>query len=275
MHEPDYLRVIMQSVKDDYVYYRKDGASREQAVERIQQERTKRLCDKEDRLAILLGIAFALRAKNELTEIVAQEVLEEIHTVSSSAQTTSKERKWLEKRKLELEDPTTYGEEAVYRKGRRYLPQWAVGDILVHELTHPLAVEMGISGKYILFYKVGEFEDYKGDIRQLMLVSLCAPEKLPTCSEDFQKLGFLRMMDRGKGFEYLVQMTVKSKRTEAGLGLIKIGNDLEVLLPEDYVDTPPLVAYPFCGRIKSLGELPDYEHTVCLLCKNRFNSHFL
>ena len=169
-----------------------------------------------------------------------------------------------------LKDTSVYGDEAKYRKIRKYVPDWQVGDVFSHVITYPYAEELGIKGWHILIYKVSEYKDKYGDIHQLVFVALCPPEKLPMDDEGFQKLPFLRMMIRGDGdkAEYMAQIKIKSKKAEEGYELSKIGHVSKINIPDDYYEENPLVAMPLFGEDKWEPEYPGYEGLICRLYKS-------
>ena len=75
------------------------------------------------------------------------------------------------------------------------------------------------------------------------------------------------MMQLGDKFEYLVQIVIKSKRTENSYELTKIGcyPYFEPVTADDYRKENPLTAMPFFGKLKRTGNRPAYEDSVCRL----------
>lgn len=261
------IRLISSETKQDYVVYRKNGASRADAIARIHEEQACALEDDDDRIAVLAGVVTALCAKNELTDEYAAIVLQEIRKACEDEDLDTQSRKFLLKIEQQIANRDCYGDEFAYKKVRHYIPDWQIGDTFAHPITYPMADELGIGGWVILIHKIDEFVDAFEDHRQMVLVSLCPPDKLPSNKEDLEALGFLPMMARGKGFEYLAQIKIKSKRAENGFELSKIGCFPGVSLPDDYCKVSPLVAYPLWGKMKRLEEVPSFEEQICLLYK--------
>ena len=259
------IRLISSDIKQTYVAYRKNGYSRVDAIARIHEDNTCALEDNDDRIAILAGVATALCSKNELTDDYAAIVLQEIHKAYTDEDLDAPSRKFLSKIEQQLSDRNFYGDEFAYKKARHYVPDWQVGDTFAHTLIYPMANELGIGGWNILIYKIGEFVDDFEDHRQMVLVALCPPDKIPSNKEELEALGFLPMFERDNGFEYLAQIEIKSKRAENGYNLSKVGCFPGVPLPVDYCDTPPLVAYPLSGKMKRYGEMPAFEVAICRL----------
>lgn len=255
--------LISSNIKRTYIAYRKNGASRADAITQIHEENACALEDCDDRIAVLIGIATALCAKHELTEEYAAPALQEISSACKDESLDTKTRKYLLKIEQQLSDRSCYGDEFAYKKARHYVPDWQIGDTFAHTLTYPMAEELGIGGWSILIHKVDEHVDDFGERRQLVLVSLCPPDKLPSTKAEFEALGFLPLLTHDNGFEYLAQIKINSKRAENGYKLSKIGCFPDVSLPDDYCDTPPLVAYPLFGKMKCYGEIPAFEDAIC------------
>ncbi|MBQ8611621.1 MAG: hypothetical protein IJ412_07945 [Oscillospiraceae bacterium] len=261
------IRLISSDIKQTYVAYRKNGYSRVDAIARIHEENACALEDDDDRIAVLAGVTTALCSKNEMTDDYASIVLQEMHKSYKDEDLDTKSRKFLLKIEQQLSDRSFYGDEFAYKKTRHYVPDWQIGDTFAHTITHPVADELGISGWVILIHKIDEFVDDFEDHRQMVLVALCPPDKVPSNKEDLEVLGFLPMFEHDNGFEYLAQIEIKSKRAENGFELLKIGCFPGVSLPDDYCDTSPLTAMPLFGKSKFDVDRPSFEKQICLLYK--------
>ena len=258
------MSLIIRDIEKQYVTLRKAGRTRAEAIKAIQNEYAQELQDPDDRAAVLTGLSLVLCKKKELTEPIAAETLKEIMRVSREEMSAG-EAAYLLEAEGYLKDKAMYGPEALYQRAAVYVPDWRLGDTFCHRLMHPNSEELGIKGWFILFCKAGEYPDEFGAHRQLMYVSLCPPGEIPACREDFQKLGFLRMMERGDKAEYLAQITVKSRRDEAAYGLTKIGCFPDIPLPGDRAEENPLTAMPLFGRMKKDDRWPGYEDQICRL----------
>ncbi|MBR2223459.1 MAG: hypothetical protein IJ973_03950 [Christensenellaceae bacterium] len=256
---------MIVDVKEEYITWRRLGKTREETVSLMREQYDAELQDIDERIEILVGLSLALCKKKELYESIAEETLQEI----TKLRNMNYERPDINLKKIEqrLQDKDLYGDEAVYRRSSRYVPDWKVGDLFSHELTYPTSEKLGIKGWMILLYKVGEYVDRYEDHSQLMYVFLCPPDKIPSCREELEKLGFLRMMLQGEKSEYLAQITIKSKKAEETYGLTKIGyfpdvNNLK--LPDDRVlKENPLVCRVLCGKFRKDDLWPSYEDTIC------------
>ena len=259
---------LVYDIQEQYVNYRKNGMSRSEAVDKIRQENADELQDFDERYLALIGLSLALCKKNELIESIATETLEEIRRVSVDDELQATFHTFFSEVERYLKDESVYGEEAPYKRVTKYVPDWKVGDVFVHKLSCNEAEPIGINGWFVVFYKVGEYRDENEDTRQLMCVSICPPDKLPTCESDFQKLGFLPMMECDKK-EYLAQLKIKSKKAENNYELTKIGNFENIILPESLHEENPLVCMPlFEFRSKWTGPCPAYENALCRIYKS-------
>ena len=259
------ITLLIEEIQQQYVSCRRRGCTRDEAITLIREEYECELNDDDDRIAVLIGLALALCKRKELLQTIADETLAEIQTLKQQYVDDS----YLTKIEKKLADVDLYGDEATYKRGSIYKPDWVIGDTFSHVLTHPLAEEIGIMGWHILFYKVGEHIDRQDACRQLMCVSLCPPDKIPTCYEELKNLGFLPMMQLGERFEYLAQIKIKSKRTENTYEFTKIGcfpNDNDAFI-ERCKEENPLTTMPFFGRLKANDLRPFYEEHVCRLYK--------
>ena len=264
---------LIVDIREEYINYRKSGKGRAEVLELIRNEYSGELQDDDDRLAVLIGLSLGLCNKNELIEDVAVETINEIARAKCENEEIATNKKILaDLAKVEtcLKDTSVYGDEAKYRKVRKYVPDWQVGDVFSHIITYPSAEKFGIMGWHILIYKVGEHKDKRGDTRQLVFVALCPPEKLPMDYEGFQKLPFLRMMIRGNGdkAEYMAQIKIKSKRAEEGYELSKIGHVSKINIPDDYYEENPLVSMPLFGKLTKDAVYPSYEDLICRIYKS-------
>lgn len=261
------LNLIIESVQKQYVKHRKIGRTRAEAIELIRAEYAQELQDADDRLAVLIGLSLSLCKKKELLESIAAETLNEIQRVNrESANDRVNDTDFVEIERC-LGDKTMYGKEALYKRTSIYVPDWKNGDTFSHVLTYPTSETLGIRDWLILLYKVGEYVDEFEVHHQLVYVSLCPPDKVPSCNKDFEKLDFLRVMCMGDKAEYLAQITIKNKKAEEAYGLSKIGCFPNVLLPDDHVEEDPLTAMPLFGRVRRDDLWPGYEDQICRLYK--------
>ena len=256
---------IIHEIQHRYVNYRKTGKTRSEAIQIIRENYSQELLDEDDKIAVLIGLSLSLCKKRELIDSIATETLSYIqHTVQKQTLDNAIST-YLAEVVSYLQDETLYGKEARYKKTLPYVPDWKIGDTFSHILTYPASEALGIKGWIVLFHKVGEHIDEFGIYHQLVYVSVCSPDKIPTCSKELQQLGFLCMMQMGENSEYLAQITIKSKKDEVAYDLVRIGNYPGVTMPDIHGNENPLVAMPLFGRLKKNDYWPAYEDQICRL----------
>lgn len=261
------LSPIIDDVQKKYNKYRKTGKTRATAIELIREDYSQELQDEDDRLAVLIGLSLSLCTKKELVEPIATETLSEIRYVCQERAIDNVTHTYLSEVEKFLKNESVYGNEALYKQASAYEPDWKIGDMFSHTLSYPSSEALGIKGWIILLYKVGEYVDEFEDHHQLMYVSLCPPEKIPSCDKDIQELVFLRMMQLGDRSEYLAQVTIKSKKEENAYGFTKIGYYPNIPHLVDHFDENPLTAMPLFGRMRRDDLWPGYEDQICRLYK--------
>ena len=148
-------------------------------------------------------------------------------------------------------------------KKRSYSINWAVGDTFAHQLTHPAAEKAGIHGWYLIFRKVGQYVNSKGQIIQLGYLTLCPSAELPQTAAELNALGYLRMMNHGEKWDYMVQVDVQSKRAENKLGMKWVGCFPDAASPKDETEICPVGSMPLFGGIDKNTSCPRYEDAVC------------
>ena len=144
-----------------------------------------------------------------------------------------------------------------------YSVSWVAGDTFCHRFTPPNSERAGIYGWFLLFRKVGEYIDWKGHPKQLGYLTVCQQDALPQTVEDLNELGFLRVMNHGKKWDYLVQADVQSKRTENALKMERNGCFPNAICPVDEMQSSPEVAMPLFSGIDKKTGCPRYEDVIC------------
>lgn len=264
---------IIDDIRRQYKHYRATGKNRFEAIAAIESSYAEELQDDDDYAAVQIGIALSLCQKKELTTEIAERALCAVHRAQKSIVLDKAKGQYLSQITQLLGDTSLIGSEATYQRRVPYVPDWQTGDLFSHTLTYPTARLLGIEGWSILFYKVGEFVEDMHHYRQLVYVSLCEPGSEPATSLQLQNLGFLRMMNHDRKWDYLAQLTFKSKKEEQSYDLVKIGNFPDVMLPSDRTEEDPLCAMPLFGYLKKGDAWPDYEDQICRIFRKYGKIH--
>lgn len=65
---------IISDVQKEYFRYRKLGENRQSAITKVKALYANEMCDDDDSLAVLIGLALALSKKKELTREIVSEI---------------------------------------------------------------------------------------------------------------------------------------------------------------------------------------------------------
>lgn len=265
----DNILLIIEDIRLKYENYRKNGHSRDTAISLIRKEYVCELRDDDDRIAVLIGMVFALCKKKELLEAIAEETRAEIRRIKRYCLSSNDTHTYFSNIEEKMSNPDVYGDEASYTRSNKYSPNWKIGDTFAHVITYPAAEKLGIMGWFILLCKVGDYIHPDGRSRQLMCISLCPPDSIPSTPDDFHKLSFIPVMQSGEKCEYLTQITIKSKSDESSYDLEKIGCfiDSKTSLQGSYKEECPLTAMPLFGKLKRDDLWPSYEDQICRFYK--------
>lgn len=255
---------LIQDLKDQYVYFRMQGCSPEDARGQLMKTYAKELEDYDESLIVLSGIALAQWGVSELEESSKQNIMTLLENrIAETEENGEKRALNAILKSISTEQPK---KKCMIRPGKSsYSLNWSIGDTFAHKLTHPDAEKAGILGWYLLFRKVGQYTDWKGKTIQLGYVTFCDDQSLPKTTEDLNKLGFLRVMARGKKWEYMVQVDIQSKRMENTLKFDWIGCFPDAVTPIDEASVDPRVTMPFYEGTEKIHNCPRYEDYYCYL----------
>lgn len=258
---------IVEDIIELYAKYRRTGKNRVTAIEQIRKDFAEELQDEEDSLAVLMGLTLSLCKKRELFEPFVSETLNNLQCKCRNSVIDSHTTRVARELESYLMNMEYFGDEALYKQKKRYVPDWKKGDLFSHVLTYPSAETLGIMEWCVLLYKVGEYSDENGMLCQLMYVSLCPPNEIPSSERELSDLGFLRMMRLGEKSEYLAQMSIKSKQEEEFCNLTKIGHYPDIQQPVNNIEENPFTAMPLQGRTRQSKRWPGFEDQICRLYK--------
>ena len=256
----DFYPIIYDSYTN-YTFLRNQGCSSDETLKQILNDYSQELDDEDDSFAVFSGIALAQRDYGDIDEHTKQAALELTNQRLFGAE--EHEKRVINSILRQLSKDASPSKSKKEPKKRSYSVNWAVGDTFCHRFTHPDSEKAGICGWFLLFRKVGEYIDWKGHPIQLGYLTLCPQDALPQTVEDLNELGFLRVMNHGKKWDYLVQADIQSKRAENALKMERIGCFPNAISPVDEMQSSPEVAMPlFSGIDKKIG-CPRYEDVIC------------
>ena len=273
MRNDNSIGYIVTDIQKAYIKYRESGKTRAEAIGLIRHEYNQELQDDEERIAVLIGLSLSLCKNKELYESIATETICEIQRSIEEKKLYGISETYVSDVVQRLRNSEVYGEEAVYKHKTPYVPDWKTGDTFSHVLTCPRAERLGIKGWLVLLYKATEYVDKFGEYRHLMYVSVCPPDKVPSCTEELQILGFLPMMYMGARKEYFAQIKIKSRRAEKKWELTKVGCFFDIEPPKDQAKENPLTTMPLFEFTRKGENWPAYEDQICTFYRNYINKN--
>ena len=253
---------VIHDILERYAFFRGQDILPEKSCDLLLSEYAKEMEDEDDSIIVLAGIALAQWDFSELEEDNRKQVQAMIHRrLPMLARDEEKEALTDILLQLSKSKPPRQKRNAI-PKGA-YAPRWEDGDTFSHQLTHPEAEKAGILGWYLLFRKVGSYDDNRGRQIQLGYVTVCPPDQIPQTTKELNSLGFLRVMAHGGKWDYLVQIDAFSKRAEKNLQFHWIGSFLDAGSPNDEMQSDPEVSMPLFDGIDNETGCPRYERVFC------------
>lgn len=260
-----YINPIVNEICEEYAAMRSSGKSRSAALKAVRVSYNCELEDSDDILYVQVALALALCRNHELTDAVARAGIAAIKKLSSA---NPEEKDALDAISKMIADKDSYGSGRSLRPSKRFSPEWNIGDTFAHLMTSDLAESCGLKNWYVIMRKLGDYIDNKGKEVQVVVLSLCPHDKLPSSDEEINSLGYLKMMSRGNGkSEYFAQILITKKDSEASFDIRKIGCFPDIKLPADQVEADALTAMPLFN-IKRPDGCMHYEMMACRAFKD-------
>lgn len=253
---------IIEEIVSVYTSLRKKGLNRESSIQSIMNDFRKELDDEDDRPFVWIGIAVSLCQKQELTDTIMIEARKAIQILEKQ-ETSCNERTAFYNKLKDCISGKSIGEEARYIARKGYNPDWKIGDTFIHPLLQNSAKKAGIWGEYVVLRKVGEYKDRSGHFVQIVYTTICSEDDLPRTDSQLNSLGFLRVMEHFGKWDYLCQITFKSKKDEESWKLKRIGCFPFAGIPSDAAEEDLLVSMPLFGRRKNT-DLLGFEDQISL-----------
>ena len=252
---------LIHDILERYSFFRSQAISPVKSRDLLLSEYAREMDDEDDSIIVLAGIALAQWDYSELDEDVNKKVQAMIQKRLLEVK-RDEEKEAFAGILLHLSKKPLRQERKRLSKSL-YSLQWKDGDTFSHLLTQPEAEKAGILGWYLLFRKVGHYNDINGRQIQLGYITICPPEKIPQTTKELNSLGYLHVMAHGEKWDYLVQIDVQSKRAEKNLEFKWIGSFIDAGNPSDEVQSNPEVAMPLFDGIDRKTGCPRYENVFC------------
>ena len=238
---------MIEDIQDDYRLFRQKGESREEACQHILDDNQKELADEDDGPQVWIGLAKVTGARGEMTEELferAEQAFQQISENWAELREDHEYAKIVQHAHDRICDRSKIGEQAKYPKKRIYKPDWEIGDTFICELEDFETDEL--QGKVVLVRKIAEDQHPHGDWEQIVYLTICDRDHLPTNSEEMNKLGIIpskdctRRNDITKTYEYKWHLWTSSLRRQKQYKLTKIGCFPDILKPDNEIDPSPL-----------------------------------
>lgn len=226
---------LYSEVKEEYLLLRRSGLCRSEAVIQMQTDYRNELADETDYDYYLfwLAIADAQYYYKELTLEVAQygiNLIAEINEKTEIHLTPAEIKKRFTRYK---EAPMP---EKKVKVKKKFVCQWAIGDVFAYYLDGVEAEKCGLQGKYALLQKVYEVERREG-IFPLVTLRIWKDPVLPVQKISIQDIPILHINGKrmlyGDGYEYCAELYFASQRQQKQLPVQYVGNYPIATFPED------------------------------------------
>lgn len=262
----DYDPLVFDIVQR-YFELRRGKLGREDALRQIEEENSNELSDSDTAPVVRIGLAMALCQKKELTLPVREKASEAFCTLIRRGEWGEEGNAVLQRGMARIARDEMLGGEAVFKPKRIYIPDWKIGDTFSHVISDPLAADSGILGWCILLRKVGEMTDREGRVGQLVYISFCPPDRLPTSSEEINSLRYLiaqpsyRLYDNRHYYRFHLQFN--SRKDEEAYFLERVGNFPDIRPPVDDVTEDKNFFHGISGSYLAKGtSIPQFERTI-------------
>lgn len=228
---------VVNQIKNDYTKLRQDGINRDKAVAKLTSSYIREIDigAEDDGLLFWIGLADAQYALKELSEECARQGITALKQIEQTDRKITpsdlcRRREWYAKAPMP--------ERKQVNKPKRFRCDWKIGDTFAYQLLGTDAEEFGLENRYVLFRKVSEVKSGNGCIVPIVTVSMWDDMPLPTSSDEFVRVPFLKLNHwRAHSpaglFIYRTEMLIDNKRSLDKLNLQFLGNFSDVTMPKD------------------------------------------
>lgn len=231
---------VLEEIKTEYVDLRQKGNDRSAAVQKLMESYKYELedPDEDDAQLFWIGLADAQYYRKELTEEAARKALKALATIETYDWNVCPGDI---NRRREHYAKAPMPERKAGKPRPKFRCEWKIGDTFAYQMTSQEAKDLGIFGKYMLLRKVSDVEFGDGSLHPIVTISLWDSEKLPTNTEEFISVPFLKLCEGGRNFspeynfEYRTEIVIKSRKQLSSTSLIFVGNFSNISMPSDEI----------------------------------------
>ena len=242
---------LIMDIVHEYRILRQTNHGRDEAIQIVLENNSAALMDYDDSPQIWIGLAKVTGQKNELTPELLEKALSSFDSLSEVELSIGKA---ISTAKAQICDPGRIGPEARYSQKRFFQPDWEIGDTFVYQLKTDIAVRENMENWYAVIRKVGEFKTVEMNQAQIVLLSVCKPNEIPTTDEELNNLGYIPTQPYSKDlFEFQWTIDAGSKKALYAYHLQRIGHFPEICRPscEFINDTSLWPGFPLFPACKS------------------------
>lgn len=245
---------LINEVKEAYTKLRREGISRADSVQMLQEQYHDELVvgAEDDGILFWIGLADAQYALKELSLEAANMGRIALNQLVSCVPEIA--RADIQKRN-ERYACAPMPEREHIPTPRCFRCQWKIGDTFAYRLKGPDAERYGFANEYALLRKVDELEE-DGRLWPVVTVTHWPDANLPSTEVDFQRVPLLKLssgrMFSAKGtYEYRLEILFSNRKQVELLDMQYLGNFKNVPLPKDefYCRVPGKVLMVFPQKI--------------------------
>jgi len=217
---------LYSEVKEEYLSLRRNGICRSEAMIQMQADYCNELADKTDYDYYLFWLAMAD------AQYYYKELMLEVAQYGSNLIATLNKETEIHLAPAEIKKRLAHYKEAPMpekkvKVKKKFVCQWAIGDVFAFYLDGVEAEKCGLQGKYALLQKVCEDNKREG-VFPLVTIRIWNKSALPVRAEEIQDIPILRINGRrmlyGDGYEYRIELYFTSQRQQKQLPFQYLGN---------------------------------------------------
>ena len=228
---------LINEVKEAYTKLRREGTSRAESVQILQEQYYDELTigAEDDGILFWIGLADGQYALKELSLEVSNMGRITLNQLVSCVPELA--RVDVQKRN-ERYACAPMPERKHIPTPKRFRCQWEIGDTFAYRLRGPDAEQYGFANEYVVLRKVDELEQGDGRLWPVVTVTHWPDANLPLTEADFQKVPLLKLssgrMFSAKGtYEYRLEIMFTNRKQLEQLDMQYLGNFKNVPMPED------------------------------------------
>ena len=140
----------IEDVANVYQSFRRNGQSREEAVNSTLKAFDIEQLDRDDEALIYIGLAKCTGMKKELTEAILNKSIQAFESLKNEYPSLYKELDSAEER---INNKQLIGPEAHYKQKKRFVPHWEIGDTFICRLTGDYPKQYAMEDWYAIIRK--------------------------------------------------------------------------------------------------------------------------